>query len=70
MPKAKKKPATRSKSRAMPEAVRNTKANRARALKELGINRPYYTCRVVGNQLQFALYGGDVVYWPPLVKED
>lgn len=35
------------------------------ALQELGINRPFYTCRVVGNRLEFSLYGGDLVYWPP-----
>lgn len=35
------------------------------ALDELGINRPFYTCRVVGNRLELALYGGDLVYWPP-----
>jgi hypothetical protein len=64
MPKAKKKAKPRA------QAVRNTKANRARAIKELGINRPFYTCRVIGNQLEFRLYGGDVVYWPPLVEEE
>lgn len=36
-----------------------------RALDELGERRPYYTCRVVGNRLEFAMYGGDVVVWPP-----
>jgi hypothetical protein len=35
------------------------------ALDELAINRPYYSCRVVGNRLELALYGGDVVFWPP-----
>ena len=34
------------------------------ALEELGINRPYYTCRVVGGRLELVLYGGDVVTWP------
>ena len=31
----------------------------------LGIDRPYYACRVVGDRLEFSLYGGDVVVWPP-----
>jgi hypothetical protein len=44
--------------------IRNTAANRRKALQELGINVPYYTCRVVGGRLEFALYGGSVVYWP------
>jgi len=35
------------------------------ALDELAERRPYYTCRVVGNRLEFAMYGGDVVTWPP-----
>lgn len=35
------------------------------ALDELGINKPFYTCKVVGNRLEFTLYGGDVVTWPP-----
>jgi hypothetical protein len=35
------------------------------AVEELGINRPFYTCRVVGNRLEFSLYGGDLIYWPP-----
>lgn len=35
------------------------------ALEELGEDRPFYTCRVVGNRLEFAMYGGDVITWPP-----
>ena len=35
------------------------------ALDELGIDKPYYTCKVVGNRLEFSLYGGDVAIWPP-----
>ncbi|MEJ2189576.1 MAG: hypothetical protein P8Y93_09205 [Acidobacteriota bacterium] len=35
------------------------------AIEELGIDRPYYACRVIGNRLEFSLYGGDVVLWPP-----
>ena len=34
------------------------------ALDELGLNRPYYACRVAGSRLEFVLYGGDVVTWP------
>ena len=37
----------------------------AKALRELGLSQPFYTCRVVGNRLEFVLYGGSVVYWPP-----
>ena len=37
----------------------------AQALKELGIDKPFYTCRVVGGRLEFRLYGGAVVCWPP-----
>jgi hypothetical protein len=66
MPRAKKTAKPKKKT----PAIRNTKATRTRALKELGINRPFYTCQVVGNQLRFTLYGGDVVFWPPQVKED
>ena len=36
-----------------------------RAVEDLGINRPFYTCRVVGARLEFTLYGGDLIYWPP-----
>ena len=35
------------------------------ALDELGIDRPYYTCRAAGGRLEFTLYGGDVAVWPP-----
>jgi hypothetical protein len=41
-----------------PDAIRE-------AVENLGINRPFYTCRLVGNRLEFSLYGGDLVYWPP-----
>ena len=34
------------------------------ALDELGLNRPYYSCRVAGSRLEFVLLGGDVVTWP------
>jgi hypothetical protein len=36
----------------------------ARALQDLGINKPYYTARVVGGRIELRLYGGDVVFWP------
>jgi hypothetical protein len=35
------------------------------ALDELGIDKPYFECKVVGGRLELTLYGGDVVYWPP-----
>jgi hypothetical protein len=38
------------------------------AIEELGIDRPFYRCRVVGTRLEFSLYGGDLVYWPPKPK--
>jgi hypothetical protein len=38
----------------------------AQALRELRLTQPFYTCRVVGNRLEFVLYGGSVVYWPPV----
>jgi len=41
-----------------PETIRQ-------AVENLGINRPFYTCRLVGNRLEFSLYGGDLIYWPP-----
>ena len=37
----------------------------ARALLELQIDVPYYSVRLVGGRLEFALYGGRVVYWQP-----
>ena len=48
-----------------PRKITASQANIARALEELGIDKPYYTCRVVGGRLEFRLHGGDVVYWPP-----
>ncbi|NLF10196.1 MAG: hypothetical protein GX597_00235 [Anaerolineaceae bacterium] len=35
------------------------------ALRELGIDVPVAACRLVGNRLEFRLYGGRVLYWPP-----
>ena len=45
--------------------ITKSKANVARAIRELDITVPYYTCRLVGNRLEFRLYGGLAVYWPP-----
>jgi len=48
------------------DAAGNPTAETVRqAVEELGINRPFYSCRIVGNRLEFSLYGGDLVYWPP-----
>jgi hypothetical protein len=35
-----------------------------RALQDLGIDKPYYTVKVVDGRLRFTLYGGEVVTWP------
>lgn len=35
------------------------------ALDELGINVPYYEARLVGNRIEFHLYGGQLVTWTP-----
>jgi hypothetical protein len=34
------------------------------AVAALGLDVPYYQVRLVGNRLEFHLYGGQVVYWP------
>lgn len=60
-----KKSQTPQKSQPKPKRVRNDARTRARAIKDLGINVPIYTTRVVGGRLELSLYGGDVVYWPP-----
>jgi hypothetical protein len=52
-----------------PKRVRKTRATIRRALDELDINVPWYHCRVVGNRLEFHLYGGQVVYWPKAASE-
>ena len=52
------KPARKPAIKADAETIRQ-------ALDELGIDRPYLACRVVGNRLELTLYGGDVVTWPP-----
>ena len=58
MAQTRKKPASKPAIVADPETMRQ-------ALDELGINRPFYTCKVVGNRLEFSLYGGDLAFWPP-----
>lgn len=75
--KTRKKPATPSRAkRGDPSRAQRGDASRAQrgdptpdtvrqAIDELGLNRPFYTCRIVGNRLEFSLYGGDLVYWPP-----
>ena len=57
---------TRKKPAIEPDAGGLPPADTVRqAVEELGINRPFYSCRIVGNRLEFSLYGGDLVYWPP-----
>ena len=58
--KTRKKPATRRRP-----AIKADAKTIRQALDELGIDRPYYTARVVGGRLELRLYGGDYVYWPP-----
>jgi len=53
-----------AKSRKKPALVADEETVK-RAIQDLGLNRPFYTCRVVGARLEFSLYGGDLVYWPP-----
>ena len=59
-----------AKKPAAPAKVTASQANIAKALADLGINKPYYTARVVGGRLELHLYGGDVCYWPKEVSED
>jgi len=53
-----------AKSRKKPAIVADEETIR-RAVEDLGINRPFYSCRIVGARLEFSLYGGDLIYWPP-----
>jgi hypothetical protein len=39
------------------------------AVAALGLDVPYYQVRLVGNRLEFHLYGGNVVYWPDAPAE-
>ena len=58
MPQTRKKPAKKPAITADQDTINQ-------ALADLGIDRPYTTVRVVGNRLELALYGGDIVTWPP-----
>lgn len=64
--KTRKKPATRRVGAGSPRPITADAATIRRALDDLGIDRPYYTARVVGGRLELRLYGGDYVYWPPV----
>ena len=63
-PATKSKTPTPSRKRGKPAIVADEETVQ-RAIQDLGINRPFYTCRVVGARLEFSLYGGDLIYWPP-----
>ena len=65
MAKTRKKPAKQPATEPEPAPIVADAGTIRQALDELGINRPYYSCRVVGNRLEIALYGGDIVTWPP-----
>jgi hypothetical protein len=54
---------TTTKSR-KPPPVKLDQPTIARALRELDVTVPYYNARLVGNRIEFHLYGGAVVYWP------
>lgn len=54
----------KSRKKPAPQKLTKSQANITRALKDLALDVPYYTCRLVGNRLEFRLYGGQVVYWP------
>lgn len=60
----KRKTRARAKARTKPPPLTADTPTIARALKDLGINKPYYTARVVGSRIELQLYGGEVVYWP------
>jgi hypothetical protein len=47
-----------------PQKITKSKTNIARAIKDLGLNVPYYDVRLVGNRLEFHCYGGLTLYWP------
>ena len=53
---------TRARSR---KKVELTPETIQQALEDLGINVPYYEARLVGNRIEFHLYGGQVKTWPP-----
>jgi hypothetical protein len=56
-------PMTKGKPRKV-TAADVTLADAPVAVAALGLDVPYYQVRLVGNRLEFHLYGGDVVYWP------
>jgi hypothetical protein len=55
---------TKRTTRKKPAAPPVTLTDAPVAVAALGINVPYYRVRLVGNRLEFHLYGGQVVYWP------
>jgi hypothetical protein len=48
---------SRKKVQLTPETIKQ-------ALEDLDINVPYYDARLVGNRIEFHLYGGQVRTWP------
>jgi hypothetical protein len=52
--------------RSTPYPTKPVEASYDQALAELGITVPVAACRLVGNRLEFRLYGGRVLYWPPV----
>ena len=67
MARGRRKPATKPAEKPATEADPETIA---KALAELGIDRPYMQARMVGSRIELSLYGGDVVFWPPEPEED
>ena len=57
MAKSRTRATSRKKLELNPETVKQ-------ALEELGINVPFYQARLVGNRIEFHLYGGQVRTWP------
>lgn len=48
-----------------PDVGSNEPKTYDQALRELEIDVPVAACRLVGSRLEFRLYGGRVLYWPP-----
>lgn len=63
-------PLPRPSAGAAPADVSCPEAMYEQALQELGITVPVATCRLVNDRLEFRLYGGRVIYWPPLPTPD
>ena len=57
MAKSRTRATSRKKVELTPETIKQ-------ALEELGITVPYYDARLVGNRIEFHLYGGQVKTWP------